>query len=110
MRKEQAEHDDTELTLIPRIDRNSRQMALSLASRAAEEAPHMLTVIQSQPQGWVLANRPATARRPALPHTFTTSRSVSCKCTITRCAVPTCACPRLALQRLLYLQTQANSL
>ena len=104
MRKEQAEHDDAELTLTPRIDRNSRQMALSLASRAAEEAPHMLSVIQSQPQGWVLANRPATARRPALPHTSSTTRSVSCKCTFTSRALPTCACPRVALQHLLHSQ------
>lgn len=65
MRNQQAEQADAELTLIPRINRNSRQMALSLASRAAEQAPHMLAVIQSQPQGWVLADRPATARRPA---------------------------------------------
>lgn len=80
MRQQQAEQKDAELTLIPRIDRNSRQMALNLASRAAEQNPEMLTVIQSQPQGWVLADRPGTARRPAMPGALSSYPSLSSLC------------------------------
>lgn len=78
LRDEQSEQMDAELTLTPRIDRNSRQMALSLASRAAEHNPDMLAVIQSQPQGWVLADRPATARRPAKPGTAFIAHNCLC--------------------------------
>lgn len=67
LRNRQAEQAEEELTLTPRINHNSRHMALSLASRAAQHDPHMLSLIQSQPQGWVLADRPAPASRPALP-------------------------------------------
>ena len=64
LRMQQSLQDEQEVTLSPRINPASRHMALSLARRAAQQDPHLLTVIQSQPEGWVLGNRPATARRP----------------------------------------------
>ena len=63
MRSEQAQQEDEELTLIPSINPTSRHMALHLARRVADQDPRLLTVIQSQPQGWVLGPRPASPRR-----------------------------------------------
>ena len=62
LRRQQAMQDDEEVTLSPRINPASRHMALSLARRAAQQDPHLLSVIQSQPGGWVLGDRPAAAR------------------------------------------------
>lgn len=58
LRSEQALQEDEQLTLTPRINPASRHMALHLARRVAAQDPRLLTVIQSQPQGWVLGARP----------------------------------------------------
>lgn len=63
MRSEQAQQEDEQLTLTPSINPTSRHMALHLAQRVADQDPRLLTVIQSQPQGWVLGPRPASPRR-----------------------------------------------
>ena len=63
LRNEQALQQDEEVTLTPRINPTSRHMALHLARRVAQQDPRLLTVIQSQPQGWVLGARPASPRR-----------------------------------------------
>ena len=63
MRSVQAEQESHEVTLVPCINPASRHMALQLAQRAAEQDPHLLTVIQSQPEGWVLGPHPASPRR-----------------------------------------------
>ncbi|DBA97227.1 TPA: hypothetical protein ACH3X1_014977 [Trebouxia sp. C0004] len=63
LRIQQALQDSEEVTLTPRINPASRHMALRLAHRAAQQDPHLLTVIQSQPEGWVLGDRPAPAHR-----------------------------------------------
>lgn len=63
LRSEQALQQDEQVTLTPRINPASRQMALHLAHRVAQQDPRLLTVIQSQPQGWVLGPRPASPRR-----------------------------------------------
>ncbi len=65
LRIQQALQDSEEVTLTPRINPASRHMALRLAHRAAQQDPHLLTVIQSQPEGWVLGDRPAPAHRPS---------------------------------------------
>ena len=65
LREEQALQADEEVTLTPRINPASRHMALALANRAAQQDPHLLDVIQSQPEGWVLGDRAATVRRPS---------------------------------------------
>ena len=75
LRIQQALQDQQEVTLTPRINPTSRHMALSLAQRAAQEDPHLLSVIQSQPEGWVLGNRPATARRPSTAQGTHTSKA-----------------------------------
>ena len=64
LREQQALQADLEVTLSPRINPASRAMALRLASRAAQQDPHLLSVIQSQPEGWVLGDRAPTVRRP----------------------------------------------
>ena len=63
MRSEQAQQQEEQLTLTPSINPASRHMALHLARRVADQDPRLLTVIQSQPQGWVLGPRPASPRR-----------------------------------------------
>lgn len=63
LRNEQAQQQDEQLTLTPRINPASRHMALHLARRVAQQDPRLLAVIQSQPQGWVLGPHPATPRR-----------------------------------------------
>ncbi|KAL0023053.1 hypothetical protein WJX79_005531 [Trebouxia sp. C0005] len=65
LRIQQALQDSEEVTLTPRINPASRHMALRLAHRAAQQDPQLLTVIQSQPEGWVLGDRPAPAHRPS---------------------------------------------
>ena len=63
MRNELADQQAEEITLVPSINPASRHMALRLAQRAAQQDPQLLTVIQSQPEGWVLGLRPASPRR-----------------------------------------------
>ena len=63
MRSQQAQQESQEVTLVPCINPASRHMALQLAQRAAEQDPHLLSVIQSQPEGWALGPRPASPRR-----------------------------------------------
>ena len=65
LRIQQALQDSEEVTLTPRINPASRHMALRLVHRAAQQDPQLLTVIQSQPEGWVLGDRPAPAHRPS---------------------------------------------
>ena len=63
LREQQALEADAEVTLSPCINPASRAMALRLASRAAQQDPHLLSVIQSQPEGWILGDSPAPVRR-----------------------------------------------
>ena len=75
LRVQQALQDSQEVTLTPRINPASRHMALRLAHRAAQQDPHLLTVIQSQPEGWVLGDRPAPAHRPSTHGIHTTAET-----------------------------------
>jgi len=75
LRIQQALQDSQEVTLTPRINPASRHMALRLAHRAAQQDPHLLTVIQSQPEGWVLGDRPAPAHRPSTHGIHTTAET-----------------------------------
>ncbi len=75
LRIQQALQDSQEVTLTPRINPASRHMALRLAHRAAQQDPHLLTVIQSQPEGWVLGDRPAPVHRPSTQGMYTVAEA-----------------------------------